>query len=745
MSENLDLSPNDTVIHGESSVVSAAVAETVAIPAKAPAKKAPKKAKATEATPEAETAIINQPETESTPEVIIAKPVKAKAVKPAVEPETAGVEVIDTPSAPAALPVEKAPLSGFAELGLSAATLVALAKKGFEEPTKIQSEVIPLLLKGNTDIIAQSHTGTGKTAAFGLPLLELLKPAHGPVQALVMVPTRELALQVSEELNSLRPRHEGGNGDLHIVPVYGGQSYELQFRHFRQGVDIVVGTPGRIIDHLQRGSLNLSTVQYVVLDEADEMLDMGFIDDIEAILGTCTDRKHMLLFSATMPPRIRDISATWMKNAKHVAVTSSQLTNSLTEQIYFEVLERDKFEALGRIIDIESEFYGLVFCRTKVESDMVCTRLTERGYDSDVLHGDISQSMREKVLDKFRRKVLSVLVATDVAARGIDVEHLTHVINYSLPADPESYVHRIGRTGRAGREGTAITFVSPEEFRKLRYIQNASRSEIRREKVPSIEDVLASKRQRLFDELSGLTGTKPSDLSSSDDASGIATNFAAEASRGTGKPVPQPFLELADELINRAADNGTDQRGLISAILYHTMRDELDAGRYRKITELEPGGRRRDSFDRPPRDFDRGFERNDRSFEPREPRSVPEGSIRLYVARGRADGFTKPRVVEYIRKTAKTRDKDIDGVEIYEFFSFISVPQPEAERILQIFQSGEAERGRDGKPIVRRADPTRDTGGAPRPRSSGHPSSHRGPAGGHSMPYGKFRDGRRRD
>jgi ATP-dependent RNA helicase DeaD len=608
------------------------------------------------------------------------------------------------------------PLSGFAALGLSQAVLDALAKKGFEEPTKIQSEVVPLLLKGDVDIIAQSHTGTGKTAAFGLPLLELLTPKRGPTQALILVPTRELAIQVSEELNSLRPKRGDSNGDLHIVPIYGGQSYELQFRHFRQGIDIVVGTPGRLIDHLQRGSLVLDQVQYVVMDEADEMLDMGFIDDIEAILGMCTTRKHMLLFSATMPSRIKDVASTWMKNAKHVAVTTSQLNASLTEQIYFEVLERDKFEALGRIIDIEPDFYGLVFCRTKVESDNVATRLIERGYDADTLHGDVSQAMREKVLDKFRRKLITVLVATDVAARGIDVDSLTHVINYSLPTDAESYVHRIGRTGRAGREGTAITFVSPEEFRKLRYIQSASKSDIRREKVPSIEEVLASKRQRIFSQLSDMYTVSPDEA------------------------IPTAFLELADELLTQADGRGSDTRNLIATLLHHQLRDELDAGRYRQITELEPGGRRpmgrNDSFGR-----NDGFGRNDRGpgdFGPPRERNIPEGAVRLYVARGKADGFTKPRVVEFIRKAAKTRDRDIDGVEVYEFYSFITVPQVEAERILGIFNSGDSERGRDGKPIVRPAD----AGGSGGPQRRGPPSHGPAHGPGHKKPYNKFKNNR---
>jgi ATP-dependent RNA helicase DeaD len=289
-------------------------------------------------------------------------------------------------------------LAKFKALGLSDSTLKALKKKGFEEPTPIQEKVIPLFLKGESDIVGQAQTGTGKTTAFGAPIIEKIPEKSGHVQAIILTPTRELAIQVSEELNSIK-----GDKKLHIVPIYGGQSMTQQLRVLKTGVDIVVGTPGRIIDHLERKSLNLEHIAYFVLDEADEMLNMGFIDDIKEILKSTGPDKRMLFFSATMPKPILGIVKKHMKNYEYVMVEKEELTSSLTEQIYFEVQENDKFEALCRIIDIEDEFYGLVFCRTKTDTSQLAQKLSDRGYEADALHGDLSQQEREKILNKFRK------------------------------------------------------------------------------------------------------------------------------------------------------------------------------------------------------------------------------------------------------------------------------------------------------------------------------------------------------
>ena len=373
----------------------------------------------------------------------------------------------------------------FSALGLSEQMLTAVRTKGFETPTAIQKLTIPHLLTKTNDIIAQSQTGTGKTAAYGLPILQSLEPARGPVQAIILVPTRELALQAAEELLSYNREKR-----LSITAIYGGAAMSEQLRRLAKGVDIVVGTPGRVLDHIRRGTLKLENVRYLVLDEADEMLNMGFVEDVEEIMSHTSEERRVLLFSATMPERIIRLSKTYMRDTEIVRVENKQLTTDLTEQIYFEVREADKFDALTRIIDVEPEFYGIIFARTKIGADETASRLAARGYAAEVLHGDVSQAQREKILRKFRDRSVNILVATDVAARGIDVGNLTHVINYSLPQDSESYVHRIGRTGRAGKQGTAITFVSPSEFRGLNNLMRDIKVEIKRETLPSPQDIV---------------------------------------------------------------------------------------------------------------------------------------------------------------------------------------------------------------------------------------------------------------
>ncbi|MDR2541077.1 MAG: DEAD/DEAH box helicase [Candidatus Peribacteria bacterium] len=393
----------------------------------------------------------------------------------------------------------------FSELGLSSQMLASLEKKGFEKPSPIQEQVIPLLLNGEKNVIGQAATGTGKTAAFGIPLLERLTPAKQP-QALIMVPTRELAIQVAEEINSLQADLKD---KLSIVSIYGGQSYDIQLRALKKGVDIIVGTPGRIIDHLHRRTLKLQEISYMILDEADEMLNMGFIDDIEEIFKQTSEEKKVLLFSATMPKAILNVAKKYMGDYELVSVKSAQMTTTQTTQIYFEVRESDKFEALCRIIDIESDFYGIVFCKTKLDCDFVTTKLNERGYQAQGLHGDVQQKQRERILKSFKDKHIKILVATDVAARGIDVNDITHVINYSLPQDTESYIHRVGRTGRAGKTGKAITFVTPQEYRKIVLIQKVTKTDIQKGNIPSSAEIMKARREKLKSDIdSVLAGQK---------------------------------------------------------------------------------------------------------------------------------------------------------------------------------------------------------------------------------------------
>lgn len=387
-------------------------------------------------------------------------------------------------------------LEEFRLLGLSGQMLEAIASKGFETPSPIQALTIPVLLNQTNDVIAQAQTGTGKTAAFGIPLIEQLKPSKSGVQALVLVPTRELALQVTEEMISFNQHKK-----LHISAIYGGASISEQLRRLKKGIDIVVGTPGRILDHIHRGTLVLDNTKFLILDEADEMLNMGFIEDIEEIMGSMNSEKRVMLFSATMPERIVSLSKKYMHDTEILKVESKQVTTDLTNQIYFEVKESDKFDALTRIIDVEPDFYGIVFSRTKVGVDETTNRLLERGYAADGLHGDVSQAQREKILRKFKNKRINILVATDVAARGIDINNLTHVINYSLPQDTESYVHRIGRTGRAGNQGTAITFISNSELRQFGFMKKAIKADIKKESLPTPHDIVEMKRGKIKDDL----------------------------------------------------------------------------------------------------------------------------------------------------------------------------------------------------------------------------------------------------
>ncbi len=436
-------------------------------------------------------------------------------------------------------------MKSFESFGLSERTLNVLTQKGYEVPTKIQELVIPVVMEGDDDIVAQAQTGTGKTAAFGIPLIELLPEKSRTVQALVLTPTRELAIQVAEEINSLK-----GWKELSIIPVYGGQSMSLQLRSLRKGVDIVVGTPGRILDHLRSGTLKLDSISYLVLDEADEMLDMGFIDDVREIIGYSGPNKRTMLFSATMPHEVIQIAKKHMRTYETLKVEQEQLTVSQTDQIYFEVAAADKFEALCRIIDVEEDFYGLIFCRTKVDADKVAGKLMKRGYDADALHGDMSQNQRERTLNKFKKRQVNILVATDVAARGIDVQNLTHVINYALPQDSKSYVHRVGRTGRAGKEGNAITFITPEEYRKLKFISRETKTDIRKAKLPQVKDVIETRKKRVKAEIENLFNSRPG---------------------------PE-YYELSKEL---AANK--DPLEIIASLLQHTFREELDEKNYTEI------------------------------------------------------------------------------------------------------------------------------------------------------------------
>ncbi len=523
-------------------------------------------------------------------------------------------------------------LSKFEALGLSEASLKAIEKKGFEEPTPIQAQAIPIILSSTDDIVGQAQTGTGKTAAFGLPILELLDDNKKGIKALIVTPTRELAVQVSEELYSFKK-----NKKTKILPIYGGTSIERQIKKLQEGADIVVGTPGRLIDLINRNILKLNNLDFLVLDEADEMLNMGFVEDIEYIIKHANADKRTFLFSATMPERILDIAKTYMKKYQTILVKKKDLTTSLTDQIYFEVANRDKFEALTRIIDIEPDFFGIVFCRTKGDVDQVSNSLMERGYDAEGLHGDLSQFQRERIYKKFKSKLLNVLVATDVAARGLDVNDLTHVINYSIPQDPESYVHRIGRTGRAGKQGTAITFITSAEYRRLVHIQKIANTSIRKEKIPKVEDILKSKRANVIEEIK-------------------ETIFNENI---------EEYQEITQVLLEEF-----ESTTLLNGLLKYFLKDTLTQDNYTDIKDVST------SVDK-------------------------EGKTRLFIAKGRQDGFNVKKIIELIQAEVEIKAYDIKEIKIFDAFSFVSMPFSEAETLIYSLNAKSTNR----KPIVEHAKP----------------------------------------
>ncbi|MCX6154917.1 MAG: DEAD/DEAH box helicase [Candidatus Kapabacteria bacterium] len=519
-------------------------------------------------------------------------------------------------------------LEQFKKLGLSDNLLKALKDKGFEVPTPVQETTIPMILDGDGDLICQAQTGTGKTAAFGLPLLHLLEEKAHRVQALILAPTRELAIQISEEINSLK-----GNKKLHIAPIYGGSSIEAQMFKLKSGLDIVVGTPGRVLDQIRRKSLVVDSVSYLVLDEADEMLKMGFKEELEDILSSVNLNRRTFMFCATMAPDVLAITKKYLRKHQIVTIKTDSLTSNLTDQIYVEVEESSKFEALCRIIDFEPDFYGMVFTRTKVDADNICNRLIDRGYDADTIHGDLSQSVREKVLGKFRNKRIRILIATDVAARGVDVQNISHVVNYSLPQGSEAYVHRVGRTGRAGSEGTAITFVTRRESRSLIQIRRDSKTEIRKGTIPGIDEIIKNKKETIKTKLLELSEQKPEKI----------------------------FRTLAKEILDEL-----DPELALITLLKHAFSQELDVSSYKEIKESKP---------------------------------VISEETRLFIAKGAKDGMTKKSIVEFIKLKAKTHDKKINSVEVFDTYSFITVPFSEAEFILRAFRSDKPGK----RPIVEKA------------------------------------------
>jgi len=386
-------------------------------------------------------------------------------------------------------------LATFAELGLSESIIRSIVNMGFEETTPIQEQTIPIAMEGR-DLIGQAQTGTGKTAAYGIPLAERISGQAEHIQGIVLAPTRELAVQVAEELNKI-----GQFKRIHALPIYGGQGIDWQIRALKKRPHIIVATPGRLMDHMRRKTIRLNDIKIVVLDEADEMLNMGFLDDIETILKEIPEERQTLLFSATMPRQIQNIAQRFMQQPQLISIKATGVTVSDIEQHYIEVTERLKFDVLSRLLDIQSPDLSIVFARTKRRVDEISEALSKRGYSAEGIHGDLTQSKRDSVLRQFKDGTIEVLVATDVAARGLDISGVTHVFNFDIPQDPESYVHRVGRTGRAGKSGLAITLVTPREIGMLRLIESVIKRRIIRKPIPTIVEAVQGQQRLTMTEI----------------------------------------------------------------------------------------------------------------------------------------------------------------------------------------------------------------------------------------------------
>lgn len=519
----------------------------------------------------------------------------------------------------------------FNDLGLNESLLAAIAAKGFERPTPIQILAIPRLLQGDANVIAKARTGTGKTAAYGLPLIQALHADTGTPRALILVPTRELALQVCVELESFK-----AEAYPRLAAVYGGASIVEQLRTLKSGREIIIGTPGRVMDHLERGSLHLENIEYFILDEADEMLNMGFIEDIETIFKKTNPNARVLMFSATMPKPILTVAREFMGAYEIVEEKAAEEPLPLTEQFFWMVREEDKTEALVRLIDSTDSFYGLVFCQTKADADAVAKELDERHYEAAALHGDIPQNQREKILHRFKIKKITILVATDVAARGIDIEGITHVVNYSIPYDGPTYTHRIGRTGRAGAKGTAVSFIRPNERRRIEYLRRHARGELKEQRLPSIEQVLAKKKEHIFSHLRH-----------------------SIADMQQSPPPAQAFQELTQQLIDTfTLENAPfDAAALIASVLQFHYGTVLSPSHYRNIKAPRVTG---------------------------ETKTPCSDTIRLYIGMGRKDGAGKRSIAEFLSNLLNIPNHTVDNITLFDRFSLVTMPTNAAQKALRL-------------------------------------------------------------
>jgi len=529
----------------------------------------------------------------------------------------------------------------FSELNLHPQLVQAVSELGFTAPTPIQTAVIPLMLAGH-DVIGQAQTGTGKTAAFGLPILQNLEPDHSSVQSLIVAPTRELALQVAQALEEY-----GRHQNVRVLAIYGGTAYGPQIYELKRGVDVVVGTPGRLIDHINRGRLNLEAVRTVVLDEADEMLSMGFIEDIEAILQATPAERQTALFSATMPGPIRQLAQNYLRDPQTVAIKQQQLTVAAIEQRYYLVNEQDKLAALTRLFEVEEISSALIFAKTRLGTGELANELTVRGFPSEALNGDLSQDAREQTLNRFRQGQVKVLVATDVAARGLDIEDISHVFNFDLPTDPEIYVHRIGRTGRAGKTGIALSLVTPAEQFRLRKIEQFARVKIARAALPTQTEIEERREAQLVERM---------------------MVWLRRDRCVREKEMVADLMEAGFEPID------------IAASALKLARAEEKQRPIAPVSEVR---------EHQPRDFRRGRHgergENGRSAPNHTSRSRQQekGMVRLSLSAGKAQGIRPGDIVGTIAYHANIPGRAIGAIRIHDKHTFVDVPEQYVAQVLE--------------------------------------------------------------
>lgn len=544
----------------------------------------------------------------------------------------------------------------FDELSLSEEIQKAVADMGFVEASPIQSEAIPYILEGR-DVIGQAQTGTGKTAAFGIPALEMIDSGQKNVQALVLCPTRELAVQVTDEFKKLSKYRK----DIHTVAIYGGENIEKQITALRRGVHIVIGTPGRVMDHMERKTLNLDHVQMMVLDEADEMLDMGFREDIESILEQVPEERQTIFFSATMSKPIMSLTKKYQNNPQLVKVVKNELTANNIEQLFYEVKPKAKVEVMSRLIDMYNLKLILVFCNTKLKVDELVEDLQVRGFQAEGLHGDLRQQQRNNVMAKFRAGATNILVATDVAARGIDVEDVDAVFNFDIPLDEEYYVHRIGRTGRAGKSGKAFTFVVGREIQRLREIQQYTKVKIERGVIPSYEDIVGVKKAKFIERIKETVAEGGLEI----------------------------FADMIDQLHHAGLSNENIILGLIKMNMGIQKNEYADmdlSGDEERSFRREKSGRERERFgDRSGRREDRGSRdgrSSGRGIRDTE-RSTNASMVRLFINIGRDQKVRPGDIVGAIAGETGIAGNAIGSIDIYDKFSFVEVPKTDVKKVLE--------------------------------------------------------------